>query len=152
MANTGNSVSAIAGFNWQVYAELHNKILDIGRAALEETGWTQRPESWWETYFPSDDQRTEDLNGEDARDPAIGAELERRLPQSVINFLKTARHDYAGSDEPEGKNFFYCIQGLSTPEIMLADLNTDEWRLLNGNVVERDALVRLYWTNMRTCN
>jgi hypothetical protein len=120
-------------FNWQKFAELHNRILDIAWVALEETGWTQRTESWWDHYFGetesnegsqndedegNDTTAEEDENrDEDESDPAIAAELERRLAPSIVSFLKTARHDYPGSDNDN--SFFNLLGGLVSPKIIM---------------------------------
>jgi hypothetical protein len=58
-ANTAPAqVAPHPDLNWERCAELHNRILDIGWTALEETGWEPDLESWWDHYFGNIDSET----------------------------------------------------------------------------------------------
>jgi hypothetical protein len=117
-----------ARFDWELCADLHNHILDIGWAVVsEETGWEQDPNSWWEHYFGSEDDDS-DKEADDAekeeKDPRLAAELERRLHPDVIRFLKTARHDYPGTEG--NSHFFLYLKSLASPRFMIDVLSSDE--------------------------
>jgi hypothetical protein len=116
-------------FNWELCADLHNRILDIGWAAVcEETGCDDE-DSWWEHYFreESDEESEEDCDDEKKKQLPQAAELEelqRRLHPDVIHFLKTAKHDYPGT--ADSCYFFYYLKELGSPQSMLQTLNNEE--------------------------
>jgi hypothetical protein len=140
--------------NWERCAELHNRILDIGWAALEETGWEPDLESRWNHYFGNIDSDTSEEDEEGAENnnqieeettqgetdndqhdhdenAAVATELGERLAPSIISFLKAARYDCPGFEN--NSNFFYYLKGLSSPSSIMKSLNAE-----NHIALERD--------------
>ncbi|KAF2670073.1 hypothetical protein BT63DRAFT_424034 [Microthyrium microscopicum] len=109
-------------------AKLHNGILDLGWNAVGEV----RPHrSWWEYYFGPQDTEPQNSWERYNRDPSTATELEKRLPESLIKFLKLAGHDYPGHDEE--RSFFLYVKRLWEPANMIACLNGDGayWSIKN---------------------
>jgi hypothetical protein len=143
-----------AVFNHARCAELHNRILDIGWAALHDIPWTQDSRSYWEFWFGEHRPRERrgplgDLMFDAGQvDAQVGRELEQRLAPDVLQFLKTAGFDTPG--ENHDCHFFFGVNGLEQPAMMLSDLNGVQ--VYNNSVErclpseERDRYVTLYST------
>lgn len=126
--------------NWQLCAELHNRILEIGwEVVSEETGWEPDADSWWEHYFgaegesdsdsvPDDGEKIEQDEGEDDpekddKSPELVQQLLKRLHPDLVKFLQNAKHDYPGTRD--SSNFIYYLQVLMTPRQMTLVLDND---------------------------
>jgi hypothetical protein len=142
-------------FNHALCAELHNRILSIGWSAPHDPSRTPDPLSFWQFWFTSHPPHergsaSSNANAEDSQvDEQLKAQLERRLAPGVLKFLQTARHDCPGIDG--FKFFFFGVNGLQPPEMMLSDLDGAFWhpddraypRLPSD---EKDRYLGLYFT------
>jgi hypothetical protein len=130
MANPDQLEQAL--FNWELCADLHNRILEIGWEVLtDETGWEQDMDSWWEYYFGREDDEDNDDEAEvekddpekDEKDPRLTEELQQRLHPDIVKFLNKARHDYRVTGSH--CHFFYYLQGLPRPRDIIKALDND---------------------------
>ncbi|KAF2666032.1 hypothetical protein BT63DRAFT_458396 [Microthyrium microscopicum] len=105
--------------DWEKCAHLHNTILGMAWATLGEN---RKPRSWWDHYFGVRDAGSAPLM--DDYNSATANELEERLPDALICFLKSAGHEYPQSNDDS--HFFYYLKELCSPTTILASLK-GEW-------------------------
>jgi hypothetical protein len=119
-------------FRWELCADLHGRILDVGwKVVTDETGWEPDMSSWWDHYFSGENGNDSDGVAEhekgtpemESDNIQLAAELQRRLHPDVVRFLKKARHDYPGTED--SCHFFYFLEKLMTPQRMIDALNND---------------------------
>jgi hypothetical protein len=146
-----------AVFDWELCADLHNRIIDLGWAPLlEEMDYEPDTDSWWENQFGSNDEdsseeesKEDSENENDPDDPeteanaqraAQASALESRLHPDVVKFLKKARHDYPGV--VDSCHLFYYLKAIPRPVDIISLLNDE---MLIGPIMrERDRYVWLY--------